>query len=189
MTWALGGLGGAPWCWWECGRWCGGRFGAMDWIDLVQRLSDGLLGAVLGGIVAAVIALRTTKQAIAANQAAQDRDRVLLAALRFREFVAHLATQTNGRRIGRRFDDRTTNELISELYLALKTAQFARHGDVEFKQWLEWIYGELVAQFSQGVGDDDQTRWVGQIADVLEGRLLDAAPLSWPLRVDVAAAP
>lgn len=147
----------------------------MTFGTVVLSLFDGLFGAIFGGLIAAWIALRTAKQAITANEAAQDRDRALTAALRFREFVVAYASM----RGQAEFPMDAFNRLLQDLQIAVKSAQYARYGDSEFAEWLTWVHGEVADGLVNSRTDFEHTGWLGEIAKMLENRLFDGAALEY----------
>lgn len=149
--------------------------------EWARALSEGFLGAIVGGAIAALIALRTTRAAIGADAAARDRDRRLEAALRFRQFVS-LYGGANRRAASRRDTGLTGEEavgLLADAYIALKSAQFARHGDEDFKAWLTWLHDRLNDQVRDGLLSPEQREWLGEVANLLEGRLLEDKGLTY----------
>lgn len=150
----------------------------MTFGTVVLSLFDGLFGAVFGGLFAAWIALHTAKQAIAANAAAQDRDRALSAALRFREFVvSYVSMRGQGE-----FTMDAFNRLLQDLHIAMKSAQYARFGDSEFAEWITWAHREISAGLADSRTDFEHTAWLGDIAKMIENRLFDGAALERPER-------
>ncbi|PUB27992.1 hypothetical protein C8K30_104448 [Promicromonospora sp. AC04] len=148
----------------------------MTFGTVVLSLFDGFFGAIFGGLIAAWIALHTAKQALNANAAAQDRDRALAAALRFREFVATYTSATAG---GAQLDNDMINRFSQDQHIALKSAQFARHGDTEFAEWTGWVTMRLVEGIVDSRSDYAHAGWLGNIAKMLEGRLFEGAELEY----------
>ncbi|WP_369370114.1 hypothetical protein AB1046_15020 [Promicromonospora sp. Populi] len=154
----------------------------MTWETVTLSLFDGFLGAIIGGAVAAVIALRTTKTAIEANAAAQDRDRALTAALRIHEFATEFTKVAAGTPDYVELPEDLVNELMQAAHLALKTAEFARPDDSEFVAWLRWLNTELVDVTTNSRTDVAHIEWVSDAVGLLERRLLAGDPLIYPVR-------
>lgn len=148
------------------------------------QLWDGFFGAIAGGAIAAGIALWTTRAAIRTEQEARDRDRILQAALRFRQFVTELGAASRAAYGAGEisFDVVTANQLQASWYLALKSAQFARHGDADFKAWLGWLHRQLQEQVQEGYLTKVQTGWLGNQAETLEERLFEGKALKYETR-------